>query len=111
MRGLLSVALLENVEVQDAPTLEDGLVQLRQQLPGCLLLDSSLHDCPTDKALANIAQAGEDIRPCPVVVLDCLEDSSDAAEVLSAGAQDRVAKQWLTPNLSIKTLRYTLNTV
>ena len=64
--------------------------------PDCLLLDYNLPDMSAPEVLA--ALAGPDGLPaCPVVVITGSVGHQQSRQVLRAGAQDYVGKNWMTP--------------
>ena len=100
-RGLLKLALRGDVEIAEAGDLGEAVEVLASGAGfDCVLLDCDLPGVDVPDALRRIAaacggQGGE--LPCPVVVLNGSDGAARAEAVFGAGAQDRVAKQWLSP--------------
>ncbi|MDB5929040.1 MAG: rcsC [Polaromonas sp.] len=72
-------------------------------LPDCVLLDYNLPDMDALDVLDDLA--GPDGLPvCPVVVLTGGPELEAGRMVLRAGAQDYIAKDWLTPPVLTRTI-------
>ena len=100
-RGLLKLALRENVEITETGDLDEAVGMFAAGATfDCVLLDCDLPGVDVPDALRRIGAAcgGEEAKlPCPVVVLNGSDGAARAEAVFGAGAQDRIAKQWLSP--------------
>ena len=103
-RGLLKLALRGQVEIGECGTLADGIASLegRWRDAGarafdCVLLDCDLDGVQVPESLHRIAERCGGELPCPVIVLNGSDGAARAEAVFGAGAQDRIAKQWLSP--------------
>ena len=100
-RGLLKLALQGNVEIAETGDIDEAVGMFASGAAfDCVLLDCDLPGVDVPDALRRIGGAcgGEEAElPCPVVVLNGSDGAARAEAVFGAGAQDRIAKQWLSP--------------
>ena len=105
IRRLLLLGSERRYIFTEAETGEAGMNVVRHPgaLPDCVLLDYNLPDMNALDVLAGLA--GLDGLPvCPVVVLTGGAGLKAGRLVLRAGAQDYIAKDWLTPQALTRTV-------
>ena len=108
-RGLLNLALRGSVDISETGDLEEAIDLIAAQggsgggaMFDCIMLacDVAGIDAPgATGALRRMAEVCGGQLPCPTIVLDGGDGSARAEAVFEAGAQDCLAKQWLTPRL------------
>ena len=100
-RGLLKLALQGRIEIAETGDIDEAVGMFASGATfDCVLLDCDLPGVDVPDALRRIGGAcgGEEAElPCPVVVLNGSDGAARAEAVFGAGAQDRIAKQWLSP--------------
>ena len=103
-RGLLKLALRGDVEITECGTLAAGIAALEDRWRNdsarafdCVLLDCDLDGVQVPESLHGIAERCGGELPCPVIVLNGSDGAARAEAVFGAGAQDRIAEQWLSP--------------
>ncbi|HWX17589.1 MAG TPA: response regulator [Chthoniobacterales bacterium] len=96
IRRLLRVALeSENYQVDEAPTGQQGLVEIANRKPAIILLDLGLPDMEGLEVLKRLREWSE----APVLVLSVRDDEAGKVAALDAGAEDYVTKPFSTPEL------------
>jgi two-component system KDP operon response regulator KdpE len=96
IRRLLRVALeSENYQVDEAPTGQQGLVEIANRKPAIILLDLGLPDMEGLEVLKRLREWSE----APVLVLSVRDDEQGKVAALDAGAEDYVTKPFSTPEL------------
>src|ERR1700744_5559328 len=104
LRGMLAV--LEDVEVMEAGSLEEGFAVVQKSLPDLLLLDIRLSQDARDRGglelLRKVRASGSSV---PAVMVTSLSELSDIREAMRNGAQDYVLKDELCPEMLLPIVR------
>ncbi len=102
IRRTLRQAVATRLDIREAEDGEATLVLLADAMPDCLLLDMRLPDMTGMEVLAELRRRGGGEMPCPVVILTGSGEDQRPRDVLRAGAQDYIAKEWLRPTLLLR---------
>ena len=96
---------LAQIELDQVERLKTGLEHLAQGKPDVILLDLGLPDSQGLETFAKVyAQAPE----VPIVVLTGLNDTEQAVEAVTAGAQDYLVKGDFSGGLLVRAIRYAI---
>ncbi len=105
LRQMLLRGSQRHYRFTEAETGGAGLRAVREKAgapPDCVLLDFNLPDMNALDVLADLRGAAF-LPPCPVVVVTGA-NSNSGADVLRAGAQDYIGKEWITPGSLTRTV-------
>lgn len=102
VRECLIEAGMPDADVIWRRTLADGVEAIREDAPGCVLLDLGLPDAEGFGALHRIVSAA---TGTPVIVLTGRNDRT-GVEAVAAGAQDYLVKDDISPELLDRSIRY-----
>jgi two-component system KDP operon response regulator KdpE len=96
IRRLLRVTLeADGYRVIDAPTGQDGLVQVAQRKPDVVLLDLGLPDLGGQDVLKRLREWS----PVPVIILSVRDQEEEKVAALDSGADDYVTKPFNSAEL------------
>jgi PAS domain S-box-containing protein len=105
LRQMLLRGSQRHYRFTEAETGGAGLRAVREKAgapPDCVLLDFNLPDMNALDVLADLRGAAS-LPPCPIVVVTGA-NSGLGADVLRAGAQDYIEKEWITPGSLTRTV-------
>jgi sigma-B regulation protein RsbU (phosphoserine phosphatase) len=103
--GMLEQAKDTIGKVEIVPSLAEGLIRIKQENFGVILLEFFL---PDGAGLANIAMLQESASLIPVIVLGAVDDEAIAVEAVHAGAQDYLVKSHINRNWLLRSIRHTI---
>ncbi len=92
-------------ELYDAPTLQDGLNQLRTHHTDLVMLDLSL---PDSDGLDTFLRLRAENSLMPVIIISATDDLQLAIEAVQAGAQDYLLKGEMSRNLLVRAIHHAL---
>lgn len=105
IRDILSHAKNMAIDLDSEETLQDGLNRLEEQTYDLLFLDLGLPDSFGLDTLHRVMQSNIDI---PIIVVTGNDNEEDGVRSLEIGAQDFLAKGFITQRLLMKTIQYAL---
>ncbi|HEY6530335.1 MAG TPA: EAL domain-containing protein [Cellvibrionaceae bacterium] len=85
------------IDVEEAVSVSDALLKLKQSVFDCLLIDYRLSDALGTEILTDLRAC--DMRPLPVIVISGNNNPDVVKEVMRAGAQDCINKNTLTAEI------------
>ncbi|MBL8817278.1 MAG: PAS domain S-box protein [Planctomyces sp.] len=106
LQSLLQSASTNIDEFEDFATGEEAVVRIVKTdpcRPCCVLLSDTLPDMTATEVLTAILTPNG-LPPCPVVVLTRIDSPDVGRDVLRAGAQDCILKDWITPRGLLRSL-------
>ena len=92
-------------EVDQVPSLAEGMSALERSRPGCVVLDLRLRDSVGLEGLERLQAAGPGV---PIVLLTALEDEDMALQALELGAQDYLVTELSSPAGMIQAVRFAI---
>ena len=93
------------VDVQSAPSLDDGLHRITEDSYDVVVLDVSI---PDGAGLANVSLLRAEAPQVPIIVAGDMDNETVAVEAVHSGAQDYLVKGQLTPGWLERSIRYAI---
>src|ERR1041385_5002415 len=99
LRSLLRLTLqLENCNVLEASTGEDGIIAVANSIPDLVLLDLGLPDCSGHDVLIRLREW----YSSPIIILSANSGTTDIVKALDNGANDYLVKPFSPEELTAR---------